>query len=255
MPIGASTSSPHKSRPGSSRCPGLRRKNVTVADARGAMPRTAPLAPSTPLGTSTATTGTLGSTASITSRGLPSTGRASPAPNIASIIRPAPLKAAVVSGSTAPSQRSAASAASPRRVCRSPRSATRTGQPRSANSRAATNPSPPLLPGPQRITTGRRDQRRATVSATARPAFSISALPDTPPAIVSRSASPISAGGNSACRRHGSLRFSVGGTTPITRKGGERCGREKDHAAGRGKLDAVASIRYLTSGGGCSSVG
>ena len=114
MPICASTVSPHNCRPGNSRCPGLRRKNVTVRAARGAIPRTSPLAPSTPLGTSTATTGTLGSSAAMTSRAVPSTGRASPAPKIASITRPAPSKTAAASGSTGPFQRPAAIAASPR---------------------------------------------------------------------------------------------------------------------------------------------
>src|SRR5262249_18567144 len=61
--------------------------------------------------------------------------------------------------------------------------------------RAATKPSPPLLPGP--ATTATRTPggwRAATVSATERPAFSISSMPATPPAIVRRSASAISAG-------------------------------------------------------------
>ena len=70
-------------------------KTSRSAAARGAMPRTSPLAPSTPLGTSTATTGIrLGSSAAMTSRATPSTGRASPAPKIASITRPAPQAAA-----------------------------------------------------------------------------------------------------------------------------------------------------------------
>ncbi len=57
MPICASTVSPQWIRPGSSRCPGFWRKKVTVSAAIGAAPRISPLAPSTPLGTSTATTG------------------------------------------------------------------------------------------------------------------------------------------------------------------------------------------------------
>src|SRR5680860_1927251 len=54
------------------RCPGFRRKNVTVACARTAMPRTAPVLPSMPLGTSTATTGMpLSLIAAINESGMP----------------------------------------------------------------------------------------------------------------------------------------------------------------------------------------
>ena len=63
--------------------------------------------------------------------------------------------------------------------------------------RAATNPSPPLLPGPQSTATGRLPQCRRAVSATARPAASISAISLTPPATAARSATAISAGGGS----------------------------------------------------------
>ena len=53
--------------------------------ARGAVPRTSPLAPSMPLGTSIATTGSRCSPiASMTARVVPSTGRASPAPKMPS---------------------------------------------------------------------------------------------------------------------------------------------------------------------------
>ena len=49
-------SAPQYSRPGNSRWPGFLRKKVTVSAACGATPRTSPVAPSTPLGTSIATT-------------------------------------------------------------------------------------------------------------------------------------------------------------------------------------------------------
>src|SRR5437762_4461439 len=201
MPIGATKVSPQWLRPGSSRWPGLRRKKVTVSAAWGAMPSTAPLPPSTPLGTSTATTGRwAASSLAMTSRATPSIGRASPAPNSASITSPASAMTAGANGSTGPVQRAAAAAASPFSASRDPSSATRTGQPRSARRRAVTNPSPPLLPGPHSTSAGCFGQRRATASATARPAFSISAMPATPPAIVSRSASSICCGVSSACR-------------------------------------------------------
>ena len=64
-----------------------------------------------------------------------------------------------------------------------------------AKRRAATKPSPPLPPGPQRTTIRPRDfASRAASSATARPARSMSAMPGVPAAMAKRSASPISAG-------------------------------------------------------------
>ena len=56
MPISATTTSPHSNRPGSNRCPGFLRKKVTVSAAATA-PRTSPVSPIRPLGTSTATIG------------------------------------------------------------------------------------------------------------------------------------------------------------------------------------------------------
>src|SRR5665213_2686536 len=202
MPICATLVSPQFSRPGSSKWPGLRRKKVTVSAAFGATPRIAPLAPSTPLGTSTATTGrSRAFSAPIISAAMPPTARVRPAPNSASTTSPAPSSAPMPSGSTVPGQRDAANAASPFSPARSPSSASRTAQPRSARMHAATNPSPPLFPGPHSTATGRGGHRRLIASATARPALSISTAPATPPAIVSRSASPICRGVNSARRR------------------------------------------------------
>ena len=71
---------------------------------------------------------------------------------------------------------------------------TRTIKPRSASNRAATHPSPPLLPGPH--STAIRDPGGtifAASSATARPAFSIKVRVGTPLAAARRSASAISA--------------------------------------------------------------
>ena len=77
----ASSVSPHKSRPGSNRWPGLRRKKVTVSAARGANPRGIPVAPSNPLGTSIATSRRAARSTPIT---FSSRSRLSPAPNTAS---------------------------------------------------------------------------------------------------------------------------------------------------------------------------
>ncbi len=195
IPISATIVSPHKPRPGNSKCPGFLRKKVTVRIAVGAMPRTAPVAPSTPLGTSTATTASRrATTPAITSRATPSIGRERPAPNSASMTRLVSAGRSGARGSTGRFQRAACRAASPRSLSRSPSRKRRSGQPRSARWRAATNPSPPLLPGPQSTATGRGDQRSAIAAATAAPARSISVSPETPPAIARRSASAISCG-------------------------------------------------------------
>jgi hypothetical protein len=115
------------SRPGSSRWPGLRRKNVTVSLALTAAPITAPLSPLMPLGRSTATTGTpVALIASIIARaGLRPAGRG-PRRTAHRRSRP-PASAAGVAASTGPCQRRAASAASPFSLSRSPSSSSRTG--------------------------------------------------------------------------------------------------------------------------------
>ena len=58
MPISATTTSPHKARPGSSRCAGFLRKKVTVSAALTVTLESGwPVSPETPLGRSIATTG------------------------------------------------------------------------------------------------------------------------------------------------------------------------------------------------------
>jgi hypothetical protein len=199
MPMSASTMLPQCSRPGMSRCPGFLRKNVTVRSARTARPRTSPVAPSTPDGISTAITGIPDPFSAATSSPAgPSTARDSPAPNTASTARCCPSSTSGTAGTTSPSQRPAITAASPFSASRSPRSATFTGQPASARSRAATNPSPPLLPGPASTTSGRGLQRSMIARATARPAVSIRSSDATPCATASRSALAISSGRRSA---------------------------------------------------------
>jgi len=54
------------------------------------------------------------------------------------------------------------------------------------------------LPGPHNTTTRQGDQRAITISATARPAFSMSVMPAMPVATAARSARAISAGVKSA---------------------------------------------------------
>src|SRR5690242_9488220 len=76
----------------------------------------------------------------------------------------------------------AAKAASPRSDARGERLRTETGQPLSLRRRAATQPSPPLLPGPHTTNVRRGVKRLVIASATARPAFSIKLSTGTPDA-------------------------------------------------------------------------
>ena len=197
--MSATTTSPHSVRPGKSRWPGFLREKVTVSAARTAIsPMSAPLSPETPLGTSTAATARPPAlTASTAARAAPSSGRDRPAPNKASMTSSAPPNrpgtAASSRASTAPSQRPAWCAASPLSRSRAPSRARRTDQPAAARWRAATKPSPPLLPGPQSTTTGHGRWRARTASATAQPAFSMSATPGTPCSAAALSARYISA--------------------------------------------------------------
>ena len=199
MPISAISTAPQASRPGSNRWPGLRRKKVTVTAADGAAPRMAPLSPSTPLGMSTATQSRRRSLMPSTrARATPSSGRASPAPISASTTLAAPSRMVGSSGAGVSPQRSAARRASPRSASRGARQPSRTTTPASRRIRAATNPSPPLLPGPHSTATGPPASRRRTTAATAAPALSIRSMPALPRAIASASARPISATDSSA---------------------------------------------------------
>ncbi len=181
IPISASSTWPHRSRPGSSRWPGLRRQNVTVNSACGANPRTCPVAPSSPLGTSTATTRRAARNTSATAG---SRSRDSPAPNTASITRSARAAAAAVNGARTPDQGRG----------RPARAATATGQPASCSRPAATTPSPPLLPGPHSTRVRHGRSRARTARSTARPALSMSVATGTPRLGAARSTSAISAG-------------------------------------------------------------
>ena len=107
--------------------PVLRRKKVTVWVALTATPITAPVVPFTPLGRSTAITGTpLAFIAPIMARGRPSTSRSRPAPNNASMTMSQSASEPGEACSTGPLQRSAASAASPFSRFASPTKLTRT---------------------------------------------------------------------------------------------------------------------------------
>ncbi len=132
-------------------------KNVTDRRALTATPRTAPVRPSIPLGRSIDTTIAPAAPAALIASTIaaadPSSGRARPAPNRASTITSALCRRVGSAGSTTPRNRAAAAFASPVRMAGSPRRPSRTMNPRSDSTRAATKPSPPLLPGPQTTAT------------------------------------------------------------------------------------------------------
>ncbi len=197
-PISASTVSPHRARPGISKCAGLRRKNVTVSSQCTA-PVAAPLSPQTPLGTSTATMGSaLRCALASVSAAAPSSGRVKPAPNKASTTKVCPSRQDASKGrlTGVPAAYSACMAcqcrqamrASPDQASGSDRSTTFTGQPCCNNDAAATRPSPPLLPGPHSTTVGCGAQRCTMARATACPAASIRVRPGVPRSMVRASA-------------------------------------------------------------------
>jgi hypothetical protein len=111
-----------------------------------------------------------------------------------------PTAPSTTMASTSPVHFAAITAASPVSCATGTKHASRTLNPRSARIRAATNPSPPLLPGPH--STAIRAPRFtifAASSATAVPARSISVRLVMPLAMASASAWRISSAVSSAC--------------------------------------------------------
>ena len=198
MPMSARSMRPHRAGPGRRRCPGLSRKKVTVTSASIAAPRGWPVSPSSPEGTSTATTRP-------PRRGAPGVDAfdqlARRAVEIA--VEPGAEQGVDHDGyafeararrrrhGTRPAACGERGVALQFRPVAQKREAT--SLPCSCRSRAAMKPSPPLLPGPHR--TRMRPPpapcSRRAASATARPAASMRSAPGVPAAIVRRSASPI----------------------------------------------------------------
>ena len=162
--------SPHSARPGSSRWPGLRRKKVTVRVACTTGPSARPVVPSRPLGTSTAS--------DRLARGVdrprrprppsPSSGR-DEAGAEQRVDDQVGAGRAVAGVERARRRRPSARPWRRRRPCSaraSPSRPRRTSITRSRSSRAATKPSPPLLPGPHSdgdAAPGARDHGRGRV--------------------------------------------------------------------------------------------
>ena len=177
--------SPAWALPGWIQSPGLAASKVTVIVARTALAQTAPVEASTPLGTSTLTTGAPEAfAASIASATVPRGSPAKPVPSSASTIangvrRPllstSPRDAvpeSICKGGS-PGRRRRFSRASPLNSSSGPAVSTTTSRPASRSRRAATSPSPPLLPLPQSTATGPSGASCSTARATPTPARSI----------------------------------------------------------------------------------
>ena len=182
IPMSTTRTSPACALPGLIHRPGLEAWKVTVTSARTAAPATSPFEAFTPLGTSTATTGQAARLScaiapATGSRGSPS----NPVPKSASTATSAPSRAPAASGRGAgPGRRSRLAAASPRNSSGGAVSMTSTSRPCSRSRRAATRPSPPLLPFPHTTATVPAGARSATARATPAPARSISSSEGTP---------------------------------------------------------------------------
>ena len=155
-PMSTTVTEPARDRPGGTTRPGLSTPKQTVTSARTASPATLPVSESTPLGTSTATTGTPAPSAARTalaagSRRAPTP----PIPRIPSRRRSAPAISWSASGSAHASTRTpAARAAAVPATCIRAGSPTATPRtPRRARCARAHNASPPLFPEPTRATT------------------------------------------------------------------------------------------------------
>src|SRR5829696_5416188 len=182
MPMSATTISPASARPGSNTRPGLRAANVTVRVARTTGPHTVPVRPSTPDGMSTASTSPpKWPSCSTAHAASPSSVPRNPVPYIASTTRSAAASART-------HRRRSMPAASSKTLVRTPQL---------WSTRAATRPSPPLLPLPHTSTTRRPYvpcRARRTVHATARPARSMSTSTGVPEAMARASAAAIASG-------------------------------------------------------------
>ena len=174
--MSTTTTSPACALPGWTHSPILAAWNVAVAAARTAAPATSPVDASTPEGTSAATTGAPAAViasiaAAASSRGAP----VLPVPRSASTIALAPSSRAASNGAgAAPGSRRNCSAASPRRLSGGQTASTSTSRPADRSSRAATSPSPPLLPFPHTIAIRPPGAWRPTTAASPSPARSIS---------------------------------------------------------------------------------
>ena len=183
MPISTMLTSPASSLPGFTCSPIFEPWKVAVTSAFTASPCASPLDASTPEGTSQATTG---ASWPLMARIAPDTGsRGSPekpVPSSASTTAPDPSRRPASSGrGGSPGSRSRFARASPFKSATSPTASTSTRCPSSRRIRAATRPSPPLLPFPITIRTGPGPRGAAAVTrANPIPACSMRSSEGTP---------------------------------------------------------------------------
>ena len=201
--------------PGAIQWPSFGAWKVTVTSAATAIPSTSPLEALTPDAMSVATTGASASfIASIAeaagSRGVP----AKPVPKIASMTTPAPSIAAGSSPGSDLPRPARTLGVGPgvvgELVARREQQRIHL-KPVSRRARAATSPSPPLLPLPQTTPALFEVATSAAASATARPAVSISSSEGTPRSLIAqRSVARIS-----SASRQGSSQSSIGASLPL----------------------------------------
>ncbi len=205
MPMSMTATRPACSLPGLIHRPGLAAANVAVAVACTAAPPTSPVDASTPLGTSAAMTGASAAsmaarTDAAGSRGAPVT----PVPSTASTIAATPSRRSGANGSLSTGSARRFAAASPCSSSGGGTSRTRTTRPPRCSRRAATRPSPPLLPLPQTIATGPVGATSHTRPARPSPARSMSCSDGTPrSSIAQRSVARIASASNSGSAQSG----------------------------------------------------
>src|SRR5215468_9283668 len=201
-PMGTTTTRPACSAAVWSRSDRFRPAKVGVIVARTAGPGTTPSSEPRPDGTSRAMTGSPSRPAARLSCSMiwavtPRAAPVVPVPRRASTTRSASAKARAnrlgplssPTSSTAPRQRARACAASPFTSPRRPARRTRTRAPLARRCRAATNPSPPLLPRPQSTSTRlprTGAHSRAMMAAAPLPAFSMRRGPGMPSVSMAR---------------------------------------------------------------------
>ncbi len=185
IPISATRTFPACHLPGAIQCPSFAAWKLTLTSARTAAPSTSPLDASTPEAMSAETTGASPAfiasiAASAGARGAP----LNPVPKIASTTTPAPARASPSWSGAArredPVKRRKFASASPESSSGGHSSSASTSYPVSRSLRAATSPSPALLPFPH--TTTARPERASSPAAraVAPPAASISSSDGTP---------------------------------------------------------------------------
>ncbi len=223
IPMSTTWTAPAWRLPGLIHNPSLARWKVAVALARTASPTTSPDDASTPLGTSALTTGcACALSAVIASATTPRGSPLKPVPRTASTWPACPSSAPAANGvGASPGRRSRLARASGLDARRSPVASTDTARPSSRSMRAATRPSPPLLPFPQTTAIGPSGMTVSARRARPAPARSMRSSDGTPrSSIAQRSTARIASASGSGAHQSGSS--VAGGIVPRCYPGGRR---------------------------------